>query len=241
MPMIAAMTAAALLQTGPDLRAVADYRADATMYVNGETQPIEVRASAPLMRMTLPPSVAGEPYQTVMTWNLETREAALFPVGRNVPAAARVVYQMPVGQAPAANIGFDHPASGQAGAPVGIAGETCRDHVQQTQNAYGEIVRVAACFTDDGILLRQTINGQVEYEVTMVERSLQPDILFQPPEGYRRQSIGNAQQGEDGHMAGVLGEALERYSEEARDEADRRTRSEVQERTRGALDRLFGD
>jgi hypothetical protein len=241
--LLTTLTLSLLIQTTPDLTAIPDHRATAQVSMQDATHEIEVRASGSWTRMTLPAGLSGAPYAHVMLLDYDTGDAAIFPVGRDVPDSSRTILRLSPDRTPMADIGFRAPDMPAGGQTLSIAGETCTDHVQDTQNAYGEIVRAAACFTPDGILLRQAVDGEVLYQVTAIERAPQSPALFETPQGYLELDMGGmaaAPAGED-EEAGVLNGVLGRYGDQVRDQADRRTGEEVEERTRNALNRLFGN
>lgn len=236
-----ALTASLLLQATPDLTAQPDYRATAQISIEGETHELEIRASGSKSRMTLPPVLSGAPYAHVMLWDFDTGEVAIFPVGRDVPDGSRIILHMSPERSPMAGVSFRQPDSMSRGETVQIAGETCTDHVQETQNAYGEIVRSAACFTTDGILLRQSVDDQPLYLVTSVQRAQQSPSLFETPQGYHEMDMGDPSGTAAGEEPNPFVNALGHYGDQVRDQADRRTGEEIEERTRNALNRLFGN
>lgn len=238
---LSALTASLLLQATPDLTAQPDYRATAQISIEGEPHELEVRASGSQSRMTLPQALSGAPYAHVMLWDFDTGEVAIFPVGRDVPDGSRIILHMSPERTPMAAVSFRQPVSTGLGETVQIAGETCTDHVQETQNAYGEIVRSAACFTNDGILLRQSVDGQPLYLVTSVQRAQQSPALFETPQGYHEMDMGDPSSAAAGEDSNPFVNALGHYGDQVRDQADRRTGEEIEERTRNALNRLFGN
>jgi hypothetical protein len=239
--MLTTITASLLLQATPDLTALPDHRATAQVTMQEQTHELEVRASGSLTRMTLPAALSGAPYAHVMLWDFDTGEAAIFPVGRDIPEGSRTIMRLSPERTPMAEIGFRQPEGVSRGETFQIAGETCTDHVQETQNAYGEIVRAAACFTADGILLRQAVDGQTLYQVTALERAPQSPALFATPQGYAEMDLGAMDAVDTGDEGNIFSSALGHYGEQVRDQADRRTGEEIEERTRNALDRLFGN
>ena len=238
---LSAITTSLLLQATPDLTAQPDYRAAAQISMQGETHELEVRASGSQSRMTLPPALSGAPYAHVMLWDFDTGEVAIFPVGRDVPDGARIILHMTPERTPMAGVSFRQPDGMSRGETVQIAGETCTDHVQEAQNAYGEIVRSAACFTHDGILLRQSVDGQPLYRVTSVQRAPQSPALFETPQGYHEMDMGDPSGAAAGEDSNPFVNALGHYGDQVRSQADRRSGEEIEERTRNALNRLFGN
>lgn len=219
---------------------IVDHHMQGRLLVDGGAHAIDIRRSGSDARIQMPAAMVGGDHSMVATLNLITGEALVFPIGRTVPQAERAAYRADMTDLPLPDLGWEGPAGAPSGRTDTIAGETCEDHVAQAQNAYGEIVTSAACVTADGVLLRQASEDETLWLAESVTRAPQPAMLFQPPRGYEIQPIeAFAETPQEGAPA-WLSQIAQRQTDRVGDQVDRRIERDVEERTRDALDRLFG-
>jgi len=158
------------------------YRADMTMTVGGRTMPATMFRSGANSRTEME-SPAGH---TVMIMNGDNHEGySMITVAGRVMATRIDLSTTPT--AAGADWKPEDVAAATRGGPCTAAGESGTEYTRTTDNG-----SFGGCVTNDGIILRTSMNGHTVMEATRIQRGPQDPSLFVLPPGVHASDAGAA-------------------------------------------------